>query len=55
MAEEEKTEQQKLDEEHIRLAEANKNAEYVDLNETNRKLHEQLKQAKIGKRKMGGD
>jgi hypothetical protein len=55
MTNEEKTEQEKLDEMHIAAAEANRNAEYIDLNETNRKLHEQLEQAKTQKRKMGGD
>ena len=54
MTQEENTEQEKADAAHIAAAEANRNAEYIDLNETNRKLHEQIKQAKIGKRKMEG-
>jgi hypothetical protein len=54
MMEDEKKEQERLDAAHVAAAEANRNAEYVDLNETNRKLHEQLKQAKIGKKKMEG-
>ena len=54
MTQEEKTEQEKADAAYIAAAEANRNAEYIDLNETNRKLHEQIKQAKIGKRKMEG-
>jgi len=54
MAEEEKTEQQKLDEEHVRLAEANRNAEYIDLNETNKKLNLAKKTA-TDKTKLGGE
>lgn len=47
-------EQKAADEEHIKRAEANKNAEYIDLNETNRKLKDQKEAAFRCKSKLGG-
>lgn len=55
MTEEEKREQQKANEAHLAAAEANKNAQYIDLAETNRKLNAEKKAATLGKRRMGGD
>lgn len=52
MTEEER--QKAADEEHRKLAEANKNAEYIDLNETNKKLKAQKEAAMLGKNKLGG-
>lgn len=54
MEEQEQTEQEKLDAAHIAAAEANRNAAYIDLNETNKKLNLE-KKAATGKGKLGGE
>lgn len=49
-----KTEQEIRDEEHIRLAEANRNAEYVDLWLRTRKAKQAEAQRPVIKNKLGG-
>ncbi len=49
-----KTEQEIRDEEHIRLAEANRNAEYVDLWLKTRKTKQTENQSPVVKNKLGG-
>lgn len=50
-----KTEQQAVDEAHLAAAEAYKNAEYIDIAETNRKLNALKKEALLKKKKLGGE